>query len=205
MYNCTRVVMIIHFSLLPLSLSPSCPTSSSLLPSFPPSLPPSLPSSLPPFPWVWQAENDPSLYGLFVVYDSGAQEPLLEKQCPLMVRLQLGPSEDISKLYIMEKSDARAAQISAEVSYTARVYTCVTSLNNCKPIRSISGWGWNAGPSNYLFNLIHLTVICSSGSHKMKGATTYIYVHCRSTVYKLKPKFFTWIRGKYIDVNATTE
>lgn len=71
--------------------------------------------------WVWQAENDPSLYGLFVVYDSGAQEPLSEKQCPLMVRLKLGPSEDISKLYIMEKSDARAAQISAEVSYTVHV------------------------------------------------------------------------------------
>ncbi|CAI8001256.1 Ras association domain-containing protein 2 [Geodia barretti] len=33
-----------------------------------------------------------------------------------MVRLRLGPSEDIAKLYIMEKSDARAAQISAEVA-----------------------------------------------------------------------------------------
>lgn len=72
-----------------------------------------------------QAENDPSLYGLFVVYDSGAQEPVIEKQCPLMVRLRLGPSEDISKIYIMEKSDARAAQISAEVC----IYTYSISCN----------------------------------------------------------------------------
>jgi hypothetical protein len=64
----------------------------------------------------FKAENDSSLYGLFVVHDSGAQEPLSEKHCPLMVRLKLGPSEDIAKLYIMEKSDARAAQISAEVA-----------------------------------------------------------------------------------------
>ena len=70
------------------------------------------PPSLPPHT---QAENDPLLYGLYVVYDSGAQDPVSEKQCPLMVRLRLGPSEDIAKLYIMEKSDARAAQISAEV------------------------------------------------------------------------------------------
>jgi hypothetical protein len=63
----------------------------------------------------FKAENDPLLYGLYVVYDSGAQDPVSEKQCPLMVRLRLGPSEDIAKLYIMEKSDARAAQISAEV------------------------------------------------------------------------------------------
>ena len=66
-----------------------------------------------------QAENDPSLYGLFVVYDSGAQDPISEIDCPLMVRLRLGPSEDISKIYIMEKSDARAAQISAEVCWHA--------------------------------------------------------------------------------------
>ena len=71
---------------------------------------PSLPS-----PTHTQAENDPLLYGLYVVYDSGAQDQISEKQCPLMVRLRLGPSEDIAKLYIMEKSDARAAQISAEV------------------------------------------------------------------------------------------
>jgi hypothetical protein len=64
----------------------------------------------------FKAENDPLLYGLYVVYDSGAQDPVSEKQCPLMVRLRLGPSEDIAKLYIMEKSDARAAQISAEVA-----------------------------------------------------------------------------------------
>jgi Ras association domain-containing protein 2/4 len=69
----------------------------------------------------FKAENDSSLYGLFVVHDSGAQEPLSEKHCPLMVRLKLGPSEDIAKLYIMEKSDARAAQISAEVRYTVHM------------------------------------------------------------------------------------
>lgn len=69
-----------------------------------------------------QAENDPSLYGLFVVYDSGAQEPISDKQCPLMVRLRLGPSEGISKIYIMEKSDARAAQISAEVCLQGYMY-----------------------------------------------------------------------------------
>ena len=50
-----------------------------------------------------------------MVYDSGAQEPVSDRDCPLMVRLRLGPSEDIAKVYIMEKSDARAAQISAEV------------------------------------------------------------------------------------------
>ena len=78
---------------------------------------PSFPSSpFPPPPHTHtQAENDPLLYGLYVVYDSGAQDQISEKQCPLMVRLRLGPSEDIAKLYIMEKSDARAAQISAEV------------------------------------------------------------------------------------------
>ena len=81
-------------------------------PFLPPSLPPSLPLTL---PYNFQVENDVSKFGLFVVHDSGFQEPCNDSDCPLMVRLRLGPNEDIAKIFIMEKSHAEEMKISAEV------------------------------------------------------------------------------------------
>ena len=42
-------------------------------------------------------------------------EPCRESDCPLMVRLRLGPNEDIAKIFVMEVSHAEEMKISAEV------------------------------------------------------------------------------------------
>ena len=64
-----------------------------------------------------QVENDPSSFALYVVHDSGHQESCKDTECPLMVRLKLGPSEDIAKIFVMETANAEEMQISAEVGY----------------------------------------------------------------------------------------
>ena len=62
-----------------------------------------------------QVENDLSQFGLYIVRDGGVQEPCTDSDCPLMVRLRLGPNEDIAKIFVMEVSHAEEMKISAEV------------------------------------------------------------------------------------------
>ena len=56
-----------------------------------------------------------SQFGLYIVRDGGVQEPCTESDCPLMVRLRLGPNEEIAKIFVMEVSHAEEMKISAEV------------------------------------------------------------------------------------------
>ena len=62
-----------------------------------------------------QVENDVSEFALCVRYDSGRMDVCTEDDYPLQLRLKLGPSEDIAKLFVLESS-AIEESLSAEVS-----------------------------------------------------------------------------------------
>ena len=42
-------------------------------------------------------------------------ETFREENVPLMVRLRLGPSEDIAKIFVLEASEARLLEVREEV------------------------------------------------------------------------------------------
>ena len=50
----------------------------------------------------YQIESEHTNYGLFLVYDSGERRLLLESEFPLIVRVKLGPHEDVAKFQLME-------------------------------------------------------------------------------------------------------
>lgn len=64
----------------------------------------------------FKVQDEQSQFGLCVVYDSSFQEPCKMDDFPLKIRLKLGPSEDIAKIFIMETAEAEALQITAEVA-----------------------------------------------------------------------------------------
>jgi hypothetical protein len=64
----------------------------------------------------YNVENKPSEFSLVVVHDNGAMEKLHSSDYPLSVRLKIGPSEDVAKVYIMENSDGDDIGISQEAA-----------------------------------------------------------------------------------------
>ncbi|XP_011405685.2 PREDICTED: protein-methionine sulfoxide oxidase mical3b isoform X2 [Amphimedon queenslandica] len=64
----------------------------------------------------YNVENKSSEFSLMVVHDSGAMEQLDPSDSPLAIRLKLGPSEDVAKIYVMEASDSASMQLSQEVA-----------------------------------------------------------------------------------------
>ncbi len=61
-----------------------------------------------------QVENDVSQFSLCVFYDNGRKELCKDDDYPLKLRLKLGPSEDIAKLFVIESSEVEEI-LSAEV------------------------------------------------------------------------------------------
>lgn len=62
------------------------------------------------------AIDEPSRFALFVVKDSGEVRRLRDDESPLYKRLQLGPKEDLAKLWIMEATETASVSLSAEVA-----------------------------------------------------------------------------------------
>ena len=50
----------------------------------------------------YQIESEQNNYGLFLVYDSGERRLLNDDEFPLIVRVKLGPHEDVAKFQLME-------------------------------------------------------------------------------------------------------
>ncbi|KAL5505527.1 hypothetical protein EMCRGX_G006975 [Ephydatia muelleri] len=64
----------------------------------------------------YNVENSPSDFTLCVRRDTGVMEPFREEDVPLMVRLRLGPSEDIAKIFVLEASEARLLEVTEETA-----------------------------------------------------------------------------------------
>ena len=69
---------------------------------------------------ILQVENDPSEFGLCIVHDNGFKEPCKDDSYPLQQRLELGPNEDIAKIFIMEASECQDIEVSSEVGHRGR-------------------------------------------------------------------------------------
>ena len=65
-----------------------------------------------------QVENNPEDFTLCVQHDTGTMEPFREEDTPLMVRLKLGQSEDMAKIYVLEASEARLMEGTKVRRYT---------------------------------------------------------------------------------------
>jgi Ras association domain-containing protein 2/4 len=61
-------------------------------------------------------KNRASEYALYIVHDHGGAEPIKPNDYPLRVRLKLGPSEDMAKIFIMDAADEARVDISAEMA-----------------------------------------------------------------------------------------
>ena len=55
-------------------------------------------------------------YGLFVVKETGERRALGEAENPLELRVNLGPHEDIAKIYLMDKKETE------EISHNTALY-----------------------------------------------------------------------------------
>ncbi|KAL5505518.1 hypothetical protein EMCRGX_G006964 [Ephydatia muelleri] len=60
--------------------------------------------------------HSPSDFTLCVRWDTGVMEPFRQEDVPLMVRLRLGPSEDIAKIFVLEVSEARPLEVTEETA-----------------------------------------------------------------------------------------
>ncbi|XP_064387953.1 ras association domain-containing protein 4-like isoform X2 [Halichondria panicea] len=63
----------------------------------------------------FKVENDVSEFSLCVFYDNGRKELCKDDDYPLKLRLKLGPSEDIAKLFVIESSEVEEI-LSAEAA-----------------------------------------------------------------------------------------
>lgn len=62
----------------------------------------------------FKVKNKADDFSLVVIHDSGEQHLIQDNEYPLLVRVMLGPNEDIAKVFIMEKR--RSLEISNEVA-----------------------------------------------------------------------------------------
>ena len=62
----------------------------------------------------YKIESEPGHYALYVVKETGETRLVQDTEFPLMLRVNLGPHEDISKLYLMDKK--MTSEISSEVA-----------------------------------------------------------------------------------------
>lgn len=62
----------------------------------------------------FRVENSPDDFALFVVRDNGETRRIQDHEYPLLVRVILGPHEDVAKLYIMDKN--KTNEISSAVA-----------------------------------------------------------------------------------------
>ncbi|XP_075215009.1 ras association family member isoform X2 [Lycorma delicatula] len=62
----------------------------------------------------YKVDSKPNNFALFVVRDNGEQRRLREDEYPLLVRVMLGPHEDVAKLYLMDRHSTE--EISSEVA-----------------------------------------------------------------------------------------
>lgn len=75
----------------------------------------------------YKVDSKPNNFALFVVRDNGEQRRLQEDEYPLLVRVMLGPHEDVAKLYLMDRHSTD--EISCEVAQFLNL-----SIAECKAI-----------------------------------------------------------------------
>ncbi|KAI4457727.1 rassf [Holotrichia oblita] len=62
----------------------------------------------------YKVDSDPKNFALFVVRDNGEQRRLKDEEYPLLVRVLLGPHEDVSRLFLMDGHTT--PEVSSEVA-----------------------------------------------------------------------------------------
>ena len=62
----------------------------------------------------YKIESEPGHYALYLVKETGETRLVQDTEVPLLLRVNMGPHEDISKLYLMDKN--RTTEISGEVA-----------------------------------------------------------------------------------------
>lgn len=50
----------------------------------------------------YKVDSKPDNFALFIIRDNGEQRRLREDEYPLVVRVMLGPHEDVAKLYLVD-------------------------------------------------------------------------------------------------------
>lgn len=75
----------------------------------------------------YKVDSSPGNFALFIVRDNGEQRSLREEEYPLLVRVLLGPHEDVCKLYIMDRHTT--PEVSNEVAQFLNL-----SLTECRAI-----------------------------------------------------------------------
>lgn len=53
----------------------------------------------------YKVDSRPENFALFVIRDNGEQKRLRDDEYPLLVRIMLGPHEDVSRLFLMDANN----------------------------------------------------------------------------------------------------
>ena len=56
-----------------------------------------------------------SEFSLCIIHENGTRELLSSDDCPLQRRLELGPNEDMAKIFVMEAPESMKEKLSQEV------------------------------------------------------------------------------------------
>lgn len=75
----------------------------------------------------YKVESDPNNFALFIVRDNGEQKRLKDDEYPLLVRVMLGPHEDVAKLFLMDSHNTH--EVSSEMAQFINL-----SLAECRAI-----------------------------------------------------------------------
>ncbi|XP_067009207.2 ras association domain-containing protein 4 [Anabrus simplex] len=75
----------------------------------------------------YKVDSKPTNFALFVVRDNGEQRRLRDDEYPLLVRVMLGPHEDVAKLFLMDRQNTE--EISCEVAQFLNL-----SITECRAI-----------------------------------------------------------------------
>lgn len=75
----------------------------------------------------YKVESDPNNFALFIIRDNGEQKRLKDDEYPLLVRVMLGPHEDVAKLFLMDSHNTH--EVSSEMAQFINL-----SLAECRAI-----------------------------------------------------------------------
>lgn len=50
----------------------------------------------------YKVDSRPENFALFIIRDNGEQRRIKDDECPLLVRIMLGPHEDVARLFLTD-------------------------------------------------------------------------------------------------------
>lgn len=79
----------------------------------------------------YKVDSKPENFALFVIRDNGEQRRLKDDDYPLVVRVMLGPHEDVARLFLMDAQETQEIRyVKGRKNNKVKNYSCLFNYSN---------------------------------------------------------------------------